>query len=194
MRRALLAVLFFVALIVIWAAIVHAEIWSPILLPSPKSVAEYLGGAFRDGTLLQATAVTLRRLLLGYFIGLAIGLPLGLLTASSTFVEDTIGVLALGLQTLPSVCWVPLALLWFGQTEGAMLFVVIMGTVWSVVIATDTGVRTIPPIYARAARTMGSTNFHKWIHVILPASLPYPVSGTKQGWAFAWRSRVAAGY
>ena len=192
MRRALLAILFFVALVAIWTALVQAQVWSPILLPSPKSVAEYLASSFRDGTLLQATAVTLRRLLLGYVIGLAIGLPLGLLTASSKFVEDTIGVLALGLQTLPSVCWVPLALLWFGQTEGAMLFVVIMGPVWSVVIATDTGVRTISPIFARAARTMGSGPIHRWLHVILPASLPYLISGMKQGWAFAWRSLMAA--
>ena len=73
-----------------------------------------------------------------------------------------------------------------------MLFVVIMGTVWSVVIATDTGVRNIPPIYARAARTMGSSGLHKWTKVILPASLPYLVSGMKQGWAFAWRSLMAA--
>jgi NitT/TauT family transport system permease protein len=192
MRRFLFAALFFIALLAIWSAIVRAQIWSPVLLPSPTSVAEYLIGAIRDGTLLQATIVTLRRLLLGYFIGLAIGLPLGLFTASSKFVEDTIGVLALGLQTLPSVCWVPLALLWFGQTEGAMLFVVIMGTVWSVVIATDTGVRTIPPIFARAARTMGSGPIHKWVYVLLPASLPFLVSGMKQGWAFAWRSLMAA--
>ena len=192
MRRSLLAILFFVALAAIWTAIVRARIWSPVLLPSPRSVWEYLVRAGRDGSLLSASMVTLRRLLAGYAIGIAIGLPLGLLTASLTFVEDTIGVLALGLQTLPSVCWVPLALLWFGQTEGAMLFVVIMGTVWSVVIATDTGVRTIPPIYARAARTMGSNYFHKWTRVILPASLPYLVSGMKQGWAFAWRSLMAA--
>src|SRR5467141_1634759 len=192
MRRTLLAVLFFVALVAIWAALVNAKIWSPVLLPSPRNVVDYLASAARDGSLVSATVVTLRRLLLGYFIGLAIGLPLGLLTASSKFVEDTIGVMALGLQTLPSVCWVPLALLWFGQTEGAMLFVVIMGTVWSVVIATDTGVRTIPPIYARAARTMGSKPLHKWIYVILPASLPFLVSGMKQGWAFAWRSLMAA--
>jgi len=192
MRRFLLALLFFVGLVAIWAALGHAKIWSPVLLPSPLSVLDYLAGAARDGTLLSATVVTLRRLLVGYFIGLAIGLPLGLLTASLKFAEDTIGVLALGLQTLPSVCWVPLALLWFGQTEGAMLFVVVMGTVWSVVIATDTGVRGIPPIYARAARTMGSRYFHKWIHVILPASLPFLVSGMKQGWAFAWRSLMAA--
>lgn len=192
MRRTLLAILFFVALVALWSAIVRAKIWSPVLLPSPHSVWDYLVNASRDGTLVSASMVTLRRLLSGYAIGLAIGLPLGLLTASLSFVEDTIGVLALGLQTLPSVCWVPLALLWFGQTEGAMLFVVIMGTVWSVIIATDTGVRTIPPIYARAARTMGSNYFHKWTRVVLPASLPYLVSGMKQGWAFAWRSLMAA--
>ena len=192
MRRALLALLFFVVLVAIWAGLTRAQLWSPVLLPSPEQVGQYLIGAARDGTLLSASLVTLRRLLIGYAIGLAIGLPLGLLTASSRFIEDTIGVLALGLQTLPSVCWVPLALLWFGQTEGAMLFVVIMGTVWSVVIATDTGVRTIPPIYARAARTMGSSPIHKWVHVILPASLPFLVSGMKQGWAFAWRSLMAA--
>ncbi len=192
MRRTLFAILFFVALAAIWAALVQAEIWSPVLLPSPRNVVEYLVNAARDGSLLSASIVTLRRLLIGYFIGLAIGLPLGLLTAALKFAEDTIGVLALGLQTLPSVCWVPLALLWFGQTEAAMLFVVIMGTVWSVIIATDTGVRTIPPIYARAARTMGSRYFHKWMYVILPASLPFLVSGMKQGWAFAWRSLMAA--
>jgi NitT/TauT family transport system permease protein len=73
-----------------------------------------------------------------------------------------------------------------------MLFVVIMGTIWSVVIATDTGARTFSPIYARAARTMGSEGFHRWTRVILPASLPFLIGGMKQGWAFAWRSLMAA--
>jgi NitT/TauT family transport system permease protein len=192
MRRFLLATLFFVVLVTIWHFLVKAGIYSPVLLPAPQSVAEYLIGAARDGALFQATSVTVRRLLVGYFIGIMIGLPLGLFTSASKFMEDTIGVLALGLQTLPSVCWIPLALLWFGQTESAMLFVVVMGTVWSVVIATDTGVRNIPPIFARAAKTMGSTGLHKWTKVILPASLPFLVSGMKQGWAFAWRSLMAA--
>ena len=192
MRRALLATLFFLVLIAVWHFLVKAGVYSPVLLPSPQSVGEYLLAAARDGTLLQATGVTVRRLLIGYFIGILIGLPLGLFTSAFKFVEDTIGVMALGLQTLPSVCWIPLALLWFGQTESAMLFVVIMGTVWSVVIATDTGVRNIPPIFARAARTMGSRGLHKWTRVILPASLPFLVSGMKQGWAFAWRSLMAA--
>lgn len=192
MRRFLLATLFFVVLIAIWHFLVKSGRYSPVILPSPQSVGEYLVGAARDGTLLEATGVTVRRLLVGYFIGIMIGLPLGLFTSASKFMEDTVGVLALGLQTLPSVCWIPLALLWFGQTESAMLFVVVMGTVWSVVIATDTGVRNIPPIFARAAKTMGSTGLHKWTKVILPASLPFLVSGMKQGWAFAWRSLMAA--
>ena len=145
-----------------------------------------------DGTLWQATVITMRRLLIGYFIGIIGGLPLGLLTARWNVMHDTIGTTALGLQTLPSVCWVPLALLWFGQTEAAMLFVVVMGTLWSVVIATDTGVRNVPPIYRRAALTMGSKSLHIWFKVILPAALPFIVSGMKQGWAFAWRSLMAA--
>jgi NitT/TauT family transport system permease protein len=192
MKRFLWSLLFFIALLFIWHLLVLAEIWSVVLLPDPLSVWEYLKTAAEDGTLLQASLVTMRRLLMGYAIGLAVGLPLGLLTARFKFCEDTLGVLALGLQTLPSVCWVPLALLWFGQTEAAMLFVVIMGTLWSVIIATDNGVRNVPPIFARAARTMGSKRLHTWLHVILPASLPFIVSGMKQGWAFAWRSLMAA--
>jgi NitT/TauT family transport system permease protein len=192
MRRFIWSALFFAVLLLIWHRLVLAKIWSPVLLPDPQLVGEYLWGAMKDGTLAQASFVTVKRLLLGYFIGIVLGLPLGLFTARWKFCEDTLGVLALGLQTLPSVCWVPLALLWFGQTDAAMLFVVIMGTLWSVVIATDNGVRNVPPIYARAARTMGSGQIHTWLKVILPASLPFIVSGMKQGWAFAWRSLMAA--
>lgn len=190
--RWLVALLFFSALAVAWHLLVAAKIWSPLLLPSPLSVVDYLRSAVEDGTLFEAMLVTVRRLLIGYGLGILVGLPLGLLTASSKWSQDTIGVLALGLQTLPSVCWVPLALLWFGQTEAAMLFVVVMGTLWSLIIATDTGVRTIPPIYTRAARSMGSSGFHTWTHVVLPAALPFLLSGMKQGWAFAWRSLMAA--
>jgi NitT/TauT family transport system permease protein len=162
------------------------------LLPAPLQVATYLKSAAMDGTLLRATVITMRRLLTGYFVGLVLGLPLGLLTARWNLFRDTLGTMALGLQTLPSVCWVPLALLWFGQTESAMLFVVVMGTLWSVVIATETGVRHVPPIYRRAALTMGSRRLHIWLKVILPSALPFIVSGMKQGWAFAWRSLMAA--
>jgi NitT/TauT family transport system permease protein len=192
MKRVFLSVLFFAGLLLLWQAAVQLHLWSPVLLPPPIKVVEYLKTAAADGTLWQATVITVKRLLIGYVIGLIGGVPLGLLTARWNLLHDTIGTMALGLTTLPSVCWVPLALLWFGQSEAAMLFVVVMGTLWSVVIATDTGVRHVPPIYRRAALTMGSKGFHIWLTVILPAALPYIVSGMKQGWAFAWRSLMAA--
>ncbi len=192
MKRGLISLLFFAALLGIWEAIALSGKFSPILFPSCGKIAQYLWQTICDGSLLSATFVTLRRLIIGYLIGLAFGVPLGLLSARFRFLHDTIGLLALGLQTLPSVCWVPVALLWFGQTEQALLFVVVMGTLWSVVIATEGGVRTMPPIYVRSALTMGSKGLHTWVHVIFPASLPYLVGGMKQGWAFAWRSLMAA--
>ena len=192
MKRFTIAFLFFIALTGIWQALVLSGRYSPVLLPAPGDVGKYLLGALADGTLVGAAWTTTKRLLIGYAIGCAIGLPLGLMTARSKYLSDTVGVLALGLQTLPSVCWVPLALLWYGQTESAMQFVVVMGTLWSVLIAVDNGVKNLPPLYVRAARTMGSKGFHTLLHVILPASLPYVISGMKQGWAFAWRSLMAA--
>jgi NitT/TauT family transport system permease protein len=192
MKRFLTAAGFFVGLLVLWQVLYSLKLWSPVLLPAPADVADYLYGAVRDGTLWTSIVVTMKRLLIGYVIGLSAGVPIGMATARLRVLRDTVGVLALGLQGLPSVCWVPLALLWFGQTEGAMLFVVIMGTLWSVILATESGVRNVNPIYVRAAVTMGSRRLHTLTRVILPASLPFIVSGMKQGWAFAWRSLMAA--
>ncbi|MEO6847761.1 MAG: ABC transporter permease [Chthoniobacterales bacterium] len=192
MKRFGATLIFFLILIASWELLVRTGRYSPVLLPSPMSVWDYMYQSFKDGSLLSATGVTMRRLLIGYLIGLVFGVPLGFLTARYRIFHDTIGVLALGIQTLPSVCFVPLALMWFGQTEAAMLFVVVMGSLWSIVIATENGVRTMPPIYVRAARTMGSSGWHTWVKVIFPASLPYLVGGMKQGWAFAWRSLMAA--
>jgi NitT/TauT family transport system permease protein len=192
MKRTAVVTAFFAALIGVWWLATASGRWSAVILPAPDSVAQYLWSGLLDGSLLEATTVTMQRLLLGYFVGVVIGLPIGLLMASYQWVNDTVGSVALGFQTLPSVCWVPLALIWFGQSEAAMLFVVVMGTTWSVMIATSHGARNIPPIFGRAARTMGSEGIHRWTRVVLPASLPFLVSGMKQGWAFAWRSLMAA--
>lgn len=192
MKRWLLPACLFLLLLVAWGLLVRAEIWSPLLVPSPLEVARYFIDPEHARDLWSAAVVTLKRLFVGYAAGLALGLPLGLLTARFRCLQQPVGLLALGLQTLPSVCWAPLALLWFGQTETALLFIVIMGSLWSILLATDNGVRNVPPIYARAARTMGSRGLHTWMKVILPASLPFIISGMKQGWAFAWRSLMAA--
>lgn len=192
MKSILTSLVFFAILIGLWQLAAGSGKFSQVMFPPPSNVAGYLWQATTDGTLGATTLVTIKRLLLGYAAGLCLGIPLGLFTAKFKIFRSTIGVLALGMQALPSVCWVPLALGWFGQTEAAMLFVVVMGTLWSVIIATSDGVRSMPPIYLRAARTMGSSGLHSWTRVILPASLPYLVGGMKQGWAFAWRSLMAA--
>jgi NitT/TauT family transport system permease protein len=192
MKKFVAPFLIFAALLGGWEYAARSSGVSAILLPAPSAVFTYLVHAAESGELLKATLVTMRRLGVGYAIGLCIGLPLGMLTAKSHIARNTLGVIALGLQTLPSVCWVPLSLLWFGQTETAMLFIVVMGTVWAVILATDHGIRQIPPLYREAAETMGSRGLHLWLRVLVPASLPYLVSGSKQGWAFAWRSLMAA--
>jgi NitT/TauT family transport system permease protein len=190
--RLLRACSLFGALLVLWEYGSRQEWWSSLTIPSPTEIGKYLFESIQDGDMITACIVTMKRLLIGYTIGVIVGIPLGLLTSRFQFASDTLGVSALGLQTLPSVCWVPLALIWFKQSEAAMLFIVVMGTLWAVLLATDHGIRQIPPIYRRAASTMGSSGFHLLRRVLLPASLPLIVSGTKQGWAFAWRSLMAA--
>lgn len=192
MKRWLQCILFFGALAALWEWLVRTGVWPQTIVPAPSEVFRYLVDSIADGTLLGATWVTIRRLVLGYVFGFALGHPVGILIARFRFFKDTIGLLALGLQSLPSICWAPLALLWFGQTETAMFFIVIMGSIWSIMLATDAGVRHVPPIYRWAAMTMGSRGLHLWAKVILPAALPFIVSGMKQGWAFAWRSLMAA--
>ncbi len=200
MKRSTLTFIFFLILILAWAVCtgcfafmgLDIQLWSPYVIPSPTFVVEYLWENTMNGKIPEATLITMRRLFIGYLIGLVIGVPMGMLAARFRCINDTLGVLALGLQALPSVCWVPLACIWFGQDEVALLFVVVMGSLWSVLLSTQNGMRNVPPIYSRAARTMGASQLYTLIHVTLPASAPFLVSGMKQGWAFAWRSLMAA--
>lgn len=192
MKKMSLALLVFTIFLSIWHLLTQVNLVSPLLLPSPIDIGRYLGSALRDGTLLEALGITLIRLFIGYALGLTLGVLLGLYISFSPLGRSTIGIAALGLQTLPSVCWAPLALLWFGQTEMAMYFVVIMGSLWAIAIATENAIRSVPPIYIRAAHVLGSTGIHMLWTIILPAALPQLVNGAKQGWAFAWRSLMAA--
>ena len=182
-----LAIAIFTTLLLLWEFVFASRFF-----PAPSEIWVYLKAAALKGELWDATRVTMTRLFIGYLIGIAVGIPLGMLTARFKTAHLTIGMTALGLQTLPSVCWAPLAITWYGLSESSMLFIVIMGTVWAVILATDHGIRQIPPLYKEAAETMGSRGFHLWFKVLIPASLPHIVSGTKQGWAFAWRSLMAA--
>jgi len=191
MMRIVRAAIFFIIILILWELIYRTGIYPEVLFPSPVQVGSYLLKGFSGSSLIFACYVTLRRLLTGYAISLFIGLPIGLALSRSQTLKDTVGSVALGLQALPSICWAPLAILWIGQNERAMLFIVIMGALFSIIISTESGVKNVPPIFVRAAKTMGSKGFHTYSKVIMPAALPSIVTGMKMGWSFAWRSLMA---
>ncbi len=182
---------FYTALIILWEVIVRLSIWPPYLLPGPSDVVGSLLKGIRNSSLPIGFVISMRRLLVGFGVSILLGVPLGLLLGRSRLMEDTIGSLILGLQTLPSICWLPLALLWFGLSERAILFVVIMGAVLSITVATRDGMKNIPPLNIKAARTMGAYRAKVYLYVILPAALPSILTGLKLGWSFPWRSLMA---
>jgi NitT/TauT family transport system permease protein len=146
---------------------------------------------FSDRTFLIGMGISLKRIALGYGLSVLLGIALGFLLAANEFLEATLGGLVLSLQSLPSLCWLPLAVLWFGLTEKAIIFVVVMGSLLAVTINTQIGVRHVPKIYLLAGRNLGAHGLRMFAHVLLPASLPHLVAGLKQGWAFAWRSLIS---
>lgn len=186
-RRAI----FYLSLIGIWFLLAKLKIWPPYVFPDPKGVLENMWAGFADHSFWIAIGVSMKRMLEGYAISVVLGMILGFGVASSKFLEETMGGLLVSLQSLPSICWLPLAVLWFGLTEKAILFVVVMGSLLSVTIAMEDGRKQMPKIFGMAGRNLGARGFKLFWYVLLPASLPYIVSGLKQGWAFAWRSLIS---
>ena len=191
MKKFMRHAIFYTVLIGIWALLAKLKVWPPYVFPSPQGVVESLAAGFADHSFWIAIGVSMKRMLLGYSLSVLLGMVLGLGVASNKFLEETMGGLLVSLQSLPSICWLPLAVLWFGLTEKAILFVVVMGSLLSVTIAMETGRQQMPKIYGMAGRNLGARGFRLFWHVLLPASLPYIISGLKQGWAFAWRSLIS---
>ena len=192
LRKITNQVIFYSALLGLWSLLAKLRIWPPYLFPAPWTVASALWAGVQDHSFLIGIAVTMKRMLIGYSLSVVLGMILGLGVASNKFLEETLGALLVSLQSLPSICWVPLAILWFGLTEKAILFVVLMGCILSVTIAMEDGRKQMPKIYTMAGRNLGASGFRLFWYVMLPASLPYIVSGLKQGWAFGWRSLIQA--
>ncbi len=183
---------FYVILVIIWQAIATADIWPNTIFPSPLEVAEDLAYGVVDGSLFFGIGTSMVRLMIGLAIAIAGGVVLGIFMARIEIVNQTIGSLVLGLQSIPSIAWVPLAILWFGLTDAGIIFVTAIGAIFAVTINTYTGVKNIDPNYIAAARNMGAKGSQLVTAVLLPAAFPYMISGFKQGWAFAWRGVIGA--
>ncbi|HVP05285.1 MAG TPA: ABC transporter permease [Dehalococcoidia bacterium] len=183
---------FFAALLGLWQLLYDLHIWSPYLLPEPVKVWHSLEHYVDNGQLWRATKASMQRLLIGYAISILIGLIIGMLCGLNKYADETLGSIVLGLQSLPSICWLPLAVLWFGLNENAIIFVVAMGSIFAIAISARAGVQGIPPLYRRAAATMGANRFQLIFWVLLPAMVPAMAQGLKLGWSFAWRSLMSA--
>jgi NitT/TauT family transport system permease protein len=175
----------------LWQLLVWSG-WRPrFALAGPGDVWPELTRMWEAGDLTTAVGLTMSRALGGYLLAMVIGITLGIVVASTRVLRVGFGSLITGLQTMPSVAWFPLAILLFGITEQAILFVVVLGAAPSIANGLISGVDNVPPLYRRAGRVLGAGRIAQWRFVILPAAVPGFVGGMKQGWAFAWRSLLA---
>ena len=183
---------FYVLIIVVWQGIDSADIWPDNIFPSPIEVGEDLLFGISDGSLFYGIATSMWRLIIGLAIAIGGGMLLGIFMARVETVNQTIGSLVLGLQSIPSVAWVPLAILWFGLSDAGIVFVTAIGAIFAVTINTYTGVKNINPSFIEAARNMGAKGTQLVTTILIPAAFPYMITGFKQGWAFAWRGVIGA--
>ena len=182
----------FAALLGAWQLAYALEVKPPHALPSPADVARSLAEQWREGNVQHAVKNSLHRGVLGFLASIAVGTPLGLLIARVRLVRLAIGPIVSGLQSLPSVAWVPAAIIWFGLSDAAIYFVVLMGAVPSIANGLVAGIDQVPPLYLKVGRVLGARRLTAARHVVVPAALPGYVAGLKQGWAFSWRSLMAA--
>jgi NitT/TauT family transport system permease protein len=174
-----------------WQLVVMSG-WRPsYVLPGPLTVAERIVKDLADGEILPAVGTTMRRIGVGFALALVIGGLIGLAIVRWRVLRTAIASLITGLQTMPSIAWFPLAILLFGLSEQAMMFVVVLGAAPSVANGLITGVDHVPRLLLRAGNVLGARGLNAYRFVILPAALPSFIAGLKQAWAFAWRSLMA---
>jgi NitT/TauT family transport system permease protein len=190
--RVLPPVLAVALVLVLWQLAYHFQLKEHYLLPSPADVARSLRERWLEGTLLGYVWTSVSRGVTGFLVSVAIGTPLGMVVATVRPVRTALKPILSGLQSLPSVAWVPAAVIWFGLSEATIYAVVLLGAVPSIATGLMAGIDQIPPLFLRAGRTIGAAGLGTVRHILLPAALPGYLAGLKQGWAFSWRSLMAA--
>ena len=184
--------LFLAAFVGVWQLVFLIGIFPAISLPSPLMVGESFLELAQSMTLFTSIAMTIYRLAIGFSISIVIGIAVGLVMVRFTGFGKTMASFAIGLQSFPSVAWVPFAILLIGLNDAGILFVVVMSSIFSVMMSTYSGMRNVPTIYIRAAKNMGAKGFHLFRHLMIPAATPALITGTKQAWSFAWHALIGA--
>lgn len=175
----------------IWEVASRLSSVPDFMFPGVLQVLETLFNGLVNGQITEAVGRSLGRILIGFAIAITVGMTLGYLIWRFKIVDDTLGFLIVALQSIPSIVWLPLAIVWFGLGETAILFVVTIGATWTMTMNTTSGFKNVPSLYQRVAKTFGSSGFHFLRTVIIPASIPQIISGLRLAWAFSWRALMA---
>ena len=191
MNTALRRILFLTILAVIWEVTSRISSLPDFMFPRFSQVMETLYNGIINGQITIAIAKSFSRLLIGFSIAIILGLIMGYLIWRYKFVEDTLGFVVTALQSIPSIVWFPLAIIWFGLNDFSILFIVTIGATWTMTVSATSGFKNVPHLYQRVAKTFGSKGFHFIRTVILPASVPQLISGLRIAWAFSWRALMA---
>jgi NitT/TauT family transport system permease protein len=178
--------------VVSWQVVFWAHFYPPFLLPSPEMVFSRFSQLVQSGELGLGTIVTMERLVVGFGITVGLGLGVGLVMVSFRRFGRVMNSFSVGLQSFPSIAWVPFAILLVGLNDLGIIFVVVISSVFSMIVSTYSGIKNIPPIYVKAARNMGTGGIAMFTSVMLPASLPSLVTGLRQAWSFAWHALIGA--
>ncbi|WP_282941661.1 ABC transporter permease [Paenibacillus sp. RC67] len=191
MSTALRRTIFLVLLLIAWEAGFRIFDWG-WKFPSVTQTFQAFYDGFVHGQLLQATLESIRRLLTAFILSIVIGTVLGFLFAKYRFLDDTLGFLVVALQTIPSIAWLPFAIIWFGMNDFSVIFITTLGATWTMAMSSRTGIMNIPRIYLKAAQTMGTGDgFKMFYQIMVPAAFPHMITGVRVAWAFAWRALVA---
>jgi len=179
-----------VIVLAVWQ-LIHVSGWKKEIFPGPSATLANLGDQLRTALLWHAIGTTVERAVIGFGLAVVIGAVIGALVSRIRPLRAAVGSLITGLQTMPSIAWFPFAIILFGITTTAILFVIVLGAAPSIANGLIAGVDYTPPLLLRAGKMMGLRRLSLYRYLILPASLPAFVAGLRQGWAFAWRSLMA---
>jgi NitT/TauT family transport system permease protein len=176
----------------VWQIVFQLRFVEEYILPSPNQVYQALVNQYQQGILLTAGWNSLSRGVQGFVLAIIIAIPIGLLLGLSKTARVVLKPITTGLQQLPSVAWVPAAIIWFGLSNATIYAVILLGAIPSIANGLASGIEQIPSQYLKVGRVLGATKVQRIRHFVLPASFPGFLAGLEQGWAFAWRSLMAA--